>query len=178
MYFLYSSHFGQGFVSPKRSKISPHIIDIVTTPEVYRVTNNNGKRSGTAYLVRKGKNKHIIHDLTDSIKIDGKSHAEIAEIFNRVETFISYDAATAYTRFAMLCGCRSVIILGEDETPDTYCSKESQKYISFGLNDYFPDIEQARLWAESLRDRSEKDNDIAVTHFIEDTEEFFHCKLR
>ena len=39
LYFLYNQKFGQGFVPPMNSKISPHTTPIFTIPEAYNLTN-------------------------------------------------------------------------------------------------------------------------------------------
>lgn len=178
LYFLYGHHFGKGFTPPEGSTISPHTMGIFTIPDEYKQTNFKGERSGTAYLIRKGKDKPIIHDLSDSIKIDGMSHSEIAKIFNTVDSFISYDSVTAYSRYAMLCGCHSVIILGDGEKPETYWSDpEERKFIAWGLNDKMPNLLEAKEWAEKMKYDTEANNMNAISNFIIDTEKFFNCKL-
>ncbi len=98
-------------------------------------------RSGTAYCLRKGKDRQIQHDLTDSILIDGKPHEEVAEIFKRVKTFISYDLWTAYSRFASLAGCDSVVIPQADMSKEAWAPEASSRMgIAYG----FDDVEAAR----------------------------------
>jgi hypothetical protein len=103
-------------------------------------------REGSAYCLRKGKDKPIQHELRDSILIDGKSHAEVAAIFKRVKRFISYDAYTAYSSFAVLCGAESVVV------PDVGVDKEywypdvADRYgVAYGFDD--------SEWAHSTSDR-------------------------
>jgi hypothetical protein len=71
-------------------------------------------RIGVCYMVRKGKDKPRIPETEapDAICIDGLSHAETNEIFNRCDTFYSYDEATMYSQFAAICGCTSVVVPG------------------------------------------------------------------
>jgi len=88
-----------------------HPLTLFTIPEVYTTT-NTGPRQGACYLVRKGHKKDIVHYRSDAIRIDGKDHAEIARIFNRCESFHSYDEDTMYSLFAVLCGCDSVVVPG------------------------------------------------------------------
>src|SRR5689334_8505261 len=64
-------------------------------------------RKGTCYMKRKGHDRPIVHDLSNSRCLDGLSHAEIADFFNTCETFYSYDDATMYSQYAALCGCDS-----------------------------------------------------------------------
>ena len=41
--------------------------------------------------------------------IDGKSHQEVANIFGKVEKFVSFDQYTAYSWLAAIAGCNSII---------------------------------------------------------------------
>jgi hypothetical protein len=177
LYFRYSNSFARDFIPMKGSVVSPHLITIYTTPSCYNLEGASKERKGTAYLVRKGAYKPIIHDLSDSIKIDGKSHKEIAEIFKQVDTFISYDAATAYNRFALLCGCKSVIILGEDETPSTYNpDAETRSHFAYSLDTSNINWKKARIWAEEQKAIEEKISQQAVIDFINDCQDFFDNK--
>lgn len=71
---------------------------------------NDGPRSGSCYLVRKGAGRPLVHDLAGSIKIDGLPHDEVNRIFNEREIFYSYDEMSSYSQFAAICGCTSVVI--------------------------------------------------------------------
>lgn len=75
---------------------------------------NRPDRKGVCYLVRKGNAKPRIPETetADAIRIDGMSHAQVNEVFNRCETFYSYDEATMYSQFAVLAGCTSVVLPG------------------------------------------------------------------
>ncbi len=77
----------------------------------YRNQNRAG-RSGTCFIVRKGAHKDRIPETENAIPVDGLPHEEIAEIFNRCDTFYSYDEATFYSQYAAICGCQSVVIPG------------------------------------------------------------------
>ena len=103
--------------------------------EFYNTENLSSERSGTAYLLYKGKGKAIQHNLEDSILIDGKSHKEVSEIFKKVKTFISYDTMTAYSIFAVLCGCESIVIPDEGVSIDDWYPDYEDRYgISYGLS--------------------------------------------
>lgn len=78
--------------------------------DVYNMKDVSQSRSGSAYCIRKGRGKEIVHDMSDSILIDNMSHAEVSSVFKSVNTFYSYDVYTAYSLFAIMCGCRSVVI--------------------------------------------------------------------
>lgn len=70
------------------------------------------ERRGSCYMLRKGAGKEIVHDLTDSVRLDGLGHEETAAAFSRAEVFYCYDEMTLYSEYAALCGCPSVVIPG------------------------------------------------------------------
>nr|VFJ62070.1 MAG: hypothetical protein BECKDK2373C_GA0170839_109321 [Candidatus Kentron sp. DK] len=69
------------------------------------------ERKGSCRLIRKGTNQKYIPSLEedDAVRIDGLSHKETAEIFNRCETFHCHDPYTAYSVFAVFCGCTTIV---------------------------------------------------------------------
>jgi hypothetical protein len=131
-------------------------------------------RKGACFIVRKGEGKPMIPETKDAIQIDGMSHAEIADIFNRCETFYSYDEATFYSQYAAICGCTSVVI------PGLYASRaEWVKHhppgrygIAYGLDD----LEHARatrhLAMDSLKEQEAAGME-TVRNFIRLTRERF-----
>jgi hypothetical protein len=76
---------------------------------------NRPDRNGVAYIVRKGHRKPRLPETEhpDAINIDGMSHEQINDVFNRCDRFYSYDEATLYSQFAAICGCLSIIVPGE-----------------------------------------------------------------
>jgi len=84
-------------------------------------------------LLKKGRNKEIIHDLKNSVLIDNKSHREVAEIFKKIDVFISYDTYTAYSLFAVLCGAKSVVIPDKGvSVSEWYPDKADRNGIAYG----------------------------------------------
>ena len=105
--------------------------------EYYNLEGVSKERAGTAYCLRKGRNKEIQHDLADSVLIDDLPHAEVAKIFKKVERFISYDVLTAYSIFAVLCGCESIVVPDEGISKEEWYPNPEDRYgISYGFNDY------------------------------------------
>ena len=85
-----------------------------------------------------------------AILLDGKSHEEVATILKRVERLVSYDPVTAYSSFALLCGCPSIIILSNDETPYTYHPDPvMQRMFAYAMDDHHVDMDEAVSWAEN-----------------------------
>lgn len=78
-------------------------------------------RRGACRMIRKGDLYGTTEQATEdaAIGLDGRSHADIADIFNRTELFYCYDPYTMYGYYAALCGCTPVIVpipgVGEEE---------------------------------------------------------------
>jgi hypothetical protein len=135
---------------------------------------NCRSRSGSCFMMRKGKDRPLVHDLKDSIQVDGFSHQELAQVFNRREVFYSYDEFTMYSQYAALCGCTSVVI------PERFSSRE--EWVShhpvgkFGVAYGLDDLEHARATGEQLEewfDKKEVESVKAVRRFVETTCSFF-----
>jgi hypothetical protein len=103
---------------------------------VYR-NENRPDRSGACFIVRKGGDLPRQPVTEGAIQIDGKSHEEINEIFNRCETFYSYDDATMYSQYAAVCGCLSVVIPSGDASRDETVSNHmlGRYGIAYGFED-------------------------------------------
>lgn len=123
------------------SKTSEIELKVIHYPlEHYNLENTNSSRQGSAYCIRKGKNKKIIHDLKNSILVDHLSHAEVAKVFKKSKQFISYDTYTAYSIFAVLCGCESIVVPNDGESEEQWYPNETDRYgIAYG----FENIEKA-----------------------------------
>jgi len=161
------------FIFPGSKTAEPELKIIHYPLEHYNLNNTAEERTGTAYCLRKGSHKAIQHDLTNSILIDGMSHAEIAEIFKRVKTFISYDTYTAYSLFAVLCGCESIVIPDEGVmVNDWYPNVNDRNGIAYGYND----IERARETAGLVKKHVEIEENKSVDNvkvFINEVESYF-----
>ena len=62
------------------------------------------------FMVRKGGDVPLTYHPPGSIQVDGLGHKELAQLFQTAKLFISYDLHTAYSAFASLCGCDSVVV--------------------------------------------------------------------
>jgi len=133
------------------------------------------QRSGVAYCLRKGRDKPLIHDASQAILIDGLSHQEIAEIFRRVKTFISYDSKTAYSIFAAVCGADSIVVPDPGVSLDDW---EPQFIKRYGLSYGFENIEWARETRPLLMNQIQKDMDETVDKvhaFVGEVNSYFPC---
>jgi len=103
----------------------------------------NKERSGVAYLIKKGDwfGERVLNaHPEDAICIDTlASNGEmdtIRDIFNRVETFISYDDLTLFSAFAALAGCLSVVVPGKKTEKEWKSADPYKGYgIAYGFND-------------------------------------------
>lgn len=112
LYFFFQSAFDDPALNRDPDN---HLLLLWLNP-IYRDRGLPG-RQGTCHLMRKGAGRAIVHG-PDSIPLDGLSHEEKADVFNRTERFYCYDLYTFYANYAALCGCIPIIV------PDPAISKE------------------------------------------------------
>jgi hypothetical protein len=114
-------------------------------------------RSGTCYLVKKGRNKKLNLHPAGSLCIDDYEQRGgndyLVEVFNRFDRFISYDHATFLSAQAVLCGCTSIVIPEQV----SYNSNDAQTwrnrfpYFKYGIAYGLDDIEYAKKTGSRLQ---------------------------
>jgi hypothetical protein len=69
-------------------------------------------RQGACRMIRKGARTGLaaVPENDPAIRLDGKSHSQIADIFNRTDVFYCHDPYTMYCYYAALCGCVPVVL--------------------------------------------------------------------
>jgi hypothetical protein len=90
-------------------------------------------------MIRKGQNyeNYTNYKPDDSILLDGKSHEEIAHIFNTTEIFYCHDPYTAYLYFAVRCGCVPVVIPQPDLNSTDWRAGIDLKYgVAYGIEEF------------------------------------------
>lgn len=103
--------------------------------ELYKQTNFN-VRSGTCYIIRKGKSRKDLPIKFDGIIIDNLLEKEKVEILNKSKYCISYDTQTAYSSIAALCGCISIIMPEPNKDIEDYRNKYDKWYgVAIGTNE-------------------------------------------
>lgn len=125
----------------------------------------HGPRSGAAFLVRKGEGKKFIHP-DGAICVDGLSHSETARVLRRVKTFYSYDLYTAYSLFAVIAGCDSIVVPDEGLDLENWYPSTADR---FGLAYGEDKVEWARQTAPKVLERllnEERKNQESVENFI------------
>lgn len=129
-------------------------------------------RSGTAYCRKKGSWKTLQHDLTDSILIDDLNQEEIARTFKSVRTFYSYDAHTAYSSLAALCGCDSVVIPDDGVSEAEWLAGGESFGVAYGVEN----IEKARQTIHLVKPQLQRvlDKTVdSVVAFMNEADSFF-----
>lgn len=110
---------------------------------------NEGRadRDGACRMVRKGSATFDpkVDVAGAENMLDGKSHVEIAAIFNRCDVFFCHDPYTLYVYYAALCGCTPIVVpqpgLSAEEWRAGY---EFKQGVAYGVEE--------RGWAEATRD--------------------------
>jgi len=133
--------------------------------ETYKQT-NFGKRNGTCYMIRKGKNRADLPEKFDGPIIDDKSHKEMSEIFNEYEYFVCYDIATTYVNYARMCGCIPIVIPDNSENAVQILTKHP--WIAYGNSpeEILRSKNSETELIEYLKSL-EKDNDLQVLNFVD-----------
>ncbi|WP_351009486.1 WavQ [Shewanella sp. S1-58-MNA-CIBAN-0166] len=116
------------------SKVSSLELKVIYYPLDYYYEDPNINKSTDCHIIRKGKCKSFCHE-DSSILLDGKSHKEIGDIFRQSKRFLSYDDYTAYSIFAILSGCESIVIPGYGVTKNQWYPDEKDRYgIAYGIS--------------------------------------------
>ena len=143
--------------------------------DLYHPPPAGAQRTGTAHLVRKGvvKSKTLVHHPPDSVCIDGLSHREISNIFQKVQTFVSYDSYTAYSLFAALTDCDSIVVPDDGVSEDEWLPDPANRYgIAYGWDK----LDHARETRPLVRSRllaEEEETTDNVRRFVYQADCFF-----
>jgi hypothetical protein len=164
------------FVNPKFNVPEDNRLYIgLSFLDIYRQTNFD-KRKGTCYILRKGKDRKIVHNINNSILIDGLTHKDVAEIFNMTKYCISYDPYTAYLAYAAICGCKPIVVPLEDLPRNKWCTNEQ---LGYGIAYGFCDLDYAEKTRNKLLSYvkvEEKRTEDSVKKFIQKCKVFYNIK--
>ena len=174
IYFKYSNQYSD--FNYLNSMTSKNILYIFTyLKNYYNNENIHLDRFGVAYCVRKGALSEIPLDISQAILIDGMKHKEISKIFKRVKYFISFDLNTAFSRFAAICGCISIVVPVKGVRKETWQPDKTKRYgISYGFEK--DEISEAISSIEKLNKEleiEEYESINSVKNFIYEVESFF-----
>lgn len=137
--------------------------------------NNFGKRNGTCYIIRKGKDRDDLPTEINGVVIDDLTEKQKVEVFNSCEYCVSYDTQTAYSSIAALCGCISVVIPEKGKKRKDYLSEGEQGFgVAFGFEK--SEIEYAKSTVGKLYEEYEKINNDSINEvekFIKKCKQYF-----
>lgn len=123
LYFQILDVFNDPAINPRPS---PRLEVMYVNP-AYR-DRGYPERSGSCYMMRKGEGRALVHDLSDSIRLDGLSHERIAEEMNRRERFYCYDPYTMFTQYAAICGCIPIVVPEAGKTSEDWQPDVTKRY--------------------------------------------------
>jgi hypothetical protein len=108
---------------------------LYTDFETFR--NHGLQRSGSCYLVKKGKVTTRMHD-ENSVLLDNHGDWEnIACLLNTKEILYCYDNATYWSALAALCGCVCLVIPDGTKTPEEWhaCFPQNKFGVAYGSDE-------------------------------------------
>ncbi len=172
LFFYFQAAFNDPALNPHTDRL---LQTFFIRDDLYRPPDPAGEaqRSGTCYILRKGKDRALVHDANGSILIDGLSHAAAAEVFRRTRTCISYDLYTMYSVYAAMCGCDSIVVPESGLDVNAWYPTEEERY---GMAYGWDQVD----WARSTRHlllprlkRLEEQSNETVRHFVQTCERHF-----
>jgi len=178
LYFYFASVFDDPAINPHRDN---HLMIMTVMDNIYKQT-NFGPRNGTCYVLRKGKSRAPDPGTLDGPIVDGMTAHQIAEVFNRCELCVSYDTRTMLTAYAVLCGCKAVVIPEPGVTKAQWAPKEDGMYGEQGLSGIaygFDDLEEAQKSKPQLAialKKLQQQNLDSTQRFRDKCEAFFAAK--
>ena len=144
--------------------------------DIYR-DEGASNRKGRCRMVRKGA-ATFNPDMgsgDDAPLLDGKSHTEIAAVFNRCEFFYCHDPYTLYLYYAALCGCVPIVVPQPGLDATTWRSGfELKRGVAYGEEE-IPFAIATREWLFSDMNTARQAEDEAVRKFIAKTKAQFGC---
>lgn len=164
-------HYSEVFVPKHWEKLSNRELRLEEWMTDTYAKTNFGPRDGVCYMIRKGYERPLDSHPAGAILVDDLSHHEVAAVFNRCEQFISYDIYTAYTTYAALCGCDSIVVPSPEIDPEEW-RRACPSGVAYG----FDDVARARRTVPDLImyiDAAEGRNYRMVMNFLAECREYF-----
>lgn len=157
--------FQIAFDDPEFNPDPNNKLTLVWINELYR-DEGHAERTGSCYLLRKGVGRALVHNVEDSILIDGLSHEEKAVVFNRTKYFYTYDQYTMYSLYAAICGCIPIIVPKPGMTKFDWAKKPEDRFgIAYGEEEIPWAIETRAALLQRLRDK-QNEEDAMLASFI------------
>lgn len=141
--------------------------------DVYSNT-NPGERSGTCFMIRKGKSRRDLPSFRGKLVVDGVSHQALAKIFNEKKYCYFYDPYTAYSSYAAVCGCIPVIIPPPDLRREDWEPAGGRKPgIAYGCDDIPYAIASRQILLDRMTN-AEKESIESTKRFINTVRDHFY----
>lgn len=145
--------YTKAYKVPDESRVNGILTVMNTNSNLFKDLGNT-RTHDTCYLVRKGSRKPLNAHPGNAFCVDDY-HAKggddyLVEMFNKYNTFISYDHATYISIQAALCGCLSIIVPEEGVTKEQW--KLTEPFHGYGRSYGFDDYEWARTTQVLLKE--------------------------
>jgi hypothetical protein len=171
LHFRYSDWIKD--LSIERTRTSKTVLRVFRIPPDYKRAPDTEARKGTAVCLRKGRNRPLNAHPSDAIIIDGMSHAETAKVLRSVDRLICYDMYTAYSGFALLCGCESLVVPDTNIPEDIWIPNEEERWgVAYGENRVDWAKRTTPLQIQRLQ-AMERETTVSVQAFVDECEQFF-----
>lgn len=131
LFIAYRLEFNNWELNPNGKVVCCSYFDL----NLYKQT-NFGQRSGTCFILHKGKNSPDFPENLDGFIVDSLTEKEKVKVFNQCERCISYDTQTDYSHIAALCGCFSIVIPEQGNGCSDYRNDDDQRYgVAIGFSE-------------------------------------------
>lgn len=158
-------YFMQAFDDPRWNRYPDNELCVTWTHPAY-VDKSYAERAGTCHMVRKGAGRGLSAPV-GSIEIDGLSHDETAEMFDRSERFVCFDLYTRYTIYAALSGCLPIVVPQSGLSAEQWMPNIEDRYgVAYGEENISWALETRQLLRERLARQDARENGL-LRHFIE-----------
>lgn len=135
---------------------------------------NDGERTAICHMVRKGKIRTDLPDLSEQWVVDGHTHEELAKIFNECKICFIYDLYTMYSAYAALCGCVPVIVPVPGMTKTQWVPEDCKRFgLAYGNEDIPHAVATRGLLLEGLH-QAEQQGINSVEHFVSVVDQHFY----
>lgn len=139
MFVCYRKIFNSPTLNPSETTLHIAYFD----HQLYRQY-NFGPRSGKCYILRKGKNRKDLPEHFDGPVFDNNmTQEELVKMFNEHEFCYSYDTQTFYTIVAMICGCKSIVVMEPGKTVKDYLGENENAHYGIAYGDSPEQLEYA-----------------------------------
>jgi hypothetical protein len=113
--------------------------------DIYFPPAQDNARPMSSYIIHKGKSAAHIHHPSDAVKLDNRTHTEIADLMRKSKTVYSYDRDTTYNLYALLSGCDVILTPNAAGTLDTtFVSHKHEDRINSAIAHGIDDLPRAR----------------------------------